>query len=96
MTIKPLNGYILIEPVEEQEMLAGNIIIPDLGKEKPAMGKVIEVSDFYNFQANVVLPSEVKVGDTVLIPKVGSQRITLNAKEYFVCKTVEVIAIIEN
>ena len=33
--IEPKNGYIILKPIEEQEVLAGNIILPDLGKERP-------------------------------------------------------------
>lgn len=95
-TLKPLNGYVVLKPVEESEMTAGNIIIPDLGKEKPAIGEVVNVSPFYNFQANVFVDVDVKVGDKVLIPKVGSQRVTLDGEELYLCKTVEIIGIIEN
>ena len=31
--IQPLNGHIILTPVEEIEQMVGNIIIPDLGKE---------------------------------------------------------------
>ena len=95
-TLKPLNGYVVLKPVDEEEVLSGNIIIPDLGKEKPAIGEVIAVSPFYNFQANVFVDVDVKLGDKVLIPKVGSQRVTLGGDEYFLCKTVEIIGVIEN
>ena len=36
--ITPLNGFILLKPIETQEETFGNIIIPDLGKERPEMG----------------------------------------------------------
>ena len=92
--LTPLNGYVILEPIEDKEILSGNIIIPDLGKEKPAIGKVLTYSDFYNFQTGDFIPPKFNIGDTVLIPKMGSQKITLDGKEYFLCKTVEVIAII--
>lgn len=93
--LNPVNGYIIIEPQEDQETFAGNIIIPDLGKEKPATGKVVAVSDFYNFATGQVVPCSITVGDDVLIPKMGSQKTTYKGKEYYICKSVEVIAIIE-
>jgi co-chaperonin GroES (HSP10) len=92
--LKPLNGYVLLKPVEEEEILAGNIIIPDLGKEKPAIGEVIAYSDFYNFQTGQFVQTKFDVGDKLLIPKVGSMRVTLGGDEYFLCKTVEVIGIV--
>lgn len=94
--LKPLNGYVILKPIDEEEILAGNIIIPDLGKEKPAIGEVVALSDFYNFQTGQYVPAHFEVGDRLLIPKIGSQRVTLVGEEYFICKTVEVIAIVEN
>ena len=41
-TLTPLNGHIILKPIEEQEQMAGNIIIPDLGKEKPEVGEVVD------------------------------------------------------
>ncbi len=37
----PLNDRVLIRPVDEGEQMYGNIIIPDMGKEKPEMGNVV-------------------------------------------------------
>ena len=42
--LKPVNGNVILRPVEEQEMMSGNIIIPDMGKEKPEMGEIVAIS----------------------------------------------------
>ena len=47
--LKPLNGNIIIKPLEDQETTYGNIVIPDMGKEKPEIGEVITVSDTLNW-----------------------------------------------
>ena len=39
----PLNDRVLIRPVDEGEQMYGNIVIPDMGKEKPEMGEVVAV-----------------------------------------------------
>ena len=41
MSVKPLGDRVLVQPVEEQEVKKGGIIIPDTAKEKPQEGKVI-------------------------------------------------------
>ena len=38
--IKPLNGHIVLKPVETSEEMVGNIILPDMGKERPETGEV--------------------------------------------------------
>ena len=95
-TLKPTNGYVVLKPVEEEEIMAGAIIVPDLGKEKPAIGEVIAKSPFYNFNTGELVNGDFEVGDTVLIPKLGSQRVTLSGVEFYLCKVVEVIGIIQN
>lgn len=92
--LTPLNGFVIIKPIEEQEQLAGNIIIPDLGKEKPEMGEVIATSPVYNYHTDKEVESKLKLGDTVLIPKMGSQRLVVEGEEYFITKESEILAIL--
>mgnify|MGYP003652247403 CR=1 FL=1 len=40
--IRPLNGHVVIRPIEEEEQTYGNIVVPDMGREKPEMGEVIK------------------------------------------------------
>ena len=39
-----LHDNIIVVPLEESEQLHGNILIPDLGRERPEIGKVVAVS----------------------------------------------------
>ena len=41
--ITPLGDRIVILPQEEEEQTYGNIVVPDMGKEKPEMGTVLAV-----------------------------------------------------
>ena len=88
--LKPLNGYIAIKPIEAEEEMYGNIVIPDLGKERPEMGEVIGTSSTYNFNSDKFVESNLQVGDKVLIPKLGSLRITVEGEEYFITKEQDV------
>lgn len=94
--LKPKNGYLVLRPIEEDETMYGNIIIPDLGKERPELGEVIATSPTYNFHSDQKIPSEFKIGDKVLIPKLGSVRITVDSEEYFICKEQDVYSILED
>lgn len=95
-TLKPLNGYLVIKPVSEQEQTYGNIVIPDLGKERPEIGEVIQTSDTYNYRTDKLVPCEVKVGQKVLIPKLGAARITVEGEEYYICKEQDLYAIFDD
>lgn len=90
--LQPLNGYLILRPIEEDEQTYGNIVIPDLGKERPEMGEVVATSGTYNYNSDTVVSSSLVVGDRVLIPKLGSLRITVEGDEYFICKEQDVYA----
>lgn len=88
--LTPLNGYLILRPIEEDEQTYGNIVIPDLGKEKPEMGEVVATSGTYNYNSDTLVSSNLVIGDKVLIPKLGSLRITVEGDEYFICKEQDV------
>jgi chaperonin GroES len=93
--LKPINANVVLRPIEEEEQMAGNIIIPDLGKEKPEMGEVIAVSPIYNFNSDSFVEPFVEVGMKVLIPKMGTQSITIEGEEYYIVALSSILSIIE-
>jgi len=88
--LHPLNGYLVLKPIEEEEQTVGNIIIPDLGKERPELGEVIATSKVYNYNSDKYVDSSLVVGDKVLIPKMGSVSITVEGEDYFIVKEQDV------
>lgn len=90
----PLNDRVLIEPLEDQEVMYGNIIVPDLGKEKPELGTVVSVgSGRLSEFSGQWIPVNCKVGDIVLVPKIGTIRVELKGKEYYVAQDREILAV---
>ena len=81
MSVKPLGDRVLVQPVEEQEVKKGGIIIPDTAKEKPQEGKVISVGTGKRDEHGKLIPFEVKKGDRVLISKYGGTEIKIDGKE---------------
>jgi chaperonin GroES len=88
--LNPLNGYLVLKPIEEEEQTVGNIIIPDLGKERPELGEVIATSKVYNYNSDKYVDSSLAVGDKVLIPKMGSVSVTVEGEDYFIVKEQDV------
>tara|TARA_B110000503_G_scaffold24555_1_gene38821 strand:+ start:3008 stop:3298 length:291 start_codon:yes stop_codon:yes gene_type:complete len=93
--LKPINGNVILRPIEEEELMAGNIIIPDMGKEKPEMAEVIAISNVYNFNTDTVVPTDLKVGMKVLIPKMGAQTLTIDGEEYYITAQSSILSIVE-
>ena len=41
ISIKPLGDRVVVEPIEQEEITAGGIVLPDSAKEKPQQGNVL-------------------------------------------------------
>ena len=93
--LTPFNDRVIIKPIEEDEQMYGNIVIPDLGKERPEMGEVIAVGPGRQTEFGQFIRVNAKVGDLVLIPKIGSIRIDFEGDEYFITPDKEILASIK-
>ncbi len=95
MSVKPLGDRVLVQPVEEQEVKKGGIIIPDTAKEKPQEGKIIAVGTGKRDEQGKLIPFEVKKGDRVLISKYGGTEIKIDGKDYLIMREDDVLGVIE-
>lgn len=93
--LQPMNDRVIVRPMEETESMYGNIIIPDLGKERPEMGEVIAVGPGRMSEFGHMIPVNAKVGDKVLIPKIGAIRVEFDSDEYYIVPDKEILAIVK-
>jgi chaperonin GroES len=94
MKIKPLGERVLVEPIKEEEVAKGGIIIPDSAREKPQEGKVIAVGTGKIDKDGNKVPFNVKKGDIVLMPKYGGTEVKLDGKTYQIMREEDILAII--
>jgi chaperonin GroES len=91
----PQNDRILLKPIDEGEQMYGNIVIPDMGKEKPEMGEVLAVGPgAWTATGTINTVRSCKVGDIVLVPKIGTLRIDFEGEEYYIAQDREVLAVV--
>ena len=43
LNLKPLGDRLIVEPIEQEEVTASGIVLPETAKEKPQQGKVLAV-----------------------------------------------------
>jgi len=87
MKIKPLKDRVVVKfSSEELEKTPGGIYVPDVAKEKPQKGTVMEVGSEVK---------EVKAGDTVLFDKYAGSKIKIDDVEYLIIKEEEILGIIQ-
>ena len=99
--IKPARGYVLIEPLEADEVSAGGVILPDRVKDMPQKGKVLAVGDIFKGGTNSNTTSWIyntapcKVGDTVIFKRFVDNKIKKEGKEYLLIPFTDILAIDE-
>lgn len=93
--LTPLNGNVIIKPIENEEQMVGNIVIPDMGKEKPEIGEIVAASDTYNWHTGEYYKTKLTPGQKVLVPKMGSVKITVDGDDYIITKESEILSIYE-
>ena len=93
--IRPLMGYVLVEPSEAESKTASGIILPESAQEKPAQGTVLAVGDDMVFENGKVLKASVKPGDKVVYKKWGGDEIKVDGKELKLVKFDDLMAILE-
>ena len=96
MKLKALFNAVIVKPIEIDESTYGNIVVPDMGKEKPEMGEVLAVGPGRLSEYGKMIPiRSCKVGDIVLVPKIGSLRIDFDGEEYYITRDSEILAVVK-
>lgn len=84
MALEALFDAVIVKPIEAEETTYGGIIVPDLGKEKNETGEVIAVGPGKYTISGELLPTQLKVGDIVVLPTMGFTKLPYNGEEYYV------------
>lgn len=92
MELEALFDAVIVKPIEVEETTYGNIIVPDLGKEKNEMGTVVAVGPGKPTISGNFIPTNLKVGDRVVLPTMGFTKLPYNGEEYYVGPENQVLA----
>ena len=95
MKIRPLNDRLLVKRLQEEEMTAGGIIIPDSAKEKPAEGEIVAVGPGKVADSGERVALQVKEGDMVLFSKYGGTDVKLDGEDFLIMREEDILGIVE-
>jgi len=95
MNLKPLGDRLIIEPIEQEEMTASGIVLPETAKEKPMQGKVLAVGPGARKEDGSRAAVDVSEGDVVLYAKYAGTEVKLDDKKYLILKESDVLAIVQ-
>lgn len=96
LKLKPLGSRVIIEPIEQEEMTAGGIILPETAKEKPQEGNVLGVGPGDRDEKGVRVPMDVKVGDKVLFAKYSGTEVKLDGRKLLIMRESDLLAVVES
>ena len=95
INLKPLGDRVVVEPIEQEEMTASGIVLPETAKEKPQKGTVLAVGPGGRDDKGQRIAMESHVGDTVLFAKYGGTEIKVDGKKLLILKESDILAIVE-
>jgi chaperonin GroES len=94
MNLKPLGSRVVVEPIEENDVTAGGIVLPETAKEKPQKGVVLSVGPGDRDEDGKRIAMDVAVNDTVLFAKYGGTEIKVDGKKLLILRESDLLAIV--
>ncbi len=90
MNLRPLGNRVLVKQLEQEEVTASGIVLPDtVDKEKKAQGEVIALGD-----GEKVIKLNLSVGDVVLFGKYSGDEVEYEKEEYKILNHEDVLAVV--
>ena len=86
LSVKPLGDRVVIEPIEQEEMTASGIVLPDTAKEKPQQGLVLVVGPD--------VEGDIKVDNKVLYAKYAGTEIKVDDKDVLILREDDILALV--
>ena len=95
MNLRPLGNRIVVEPIEQEDITAGGIVLPETAKEKPQQGKVLFTGAGDRNDKGERIAMDVQVGDTVLFAKYAGTETKIDGKKLLIMRETDLLAIID-
>ena len=94
ISFKPLGGRVVVEPIEQEEITSGGIILPETAKEKPQQGKVLAAGPGDRNDKGERVALDVKVGDVILFAKYSGTEVKIEGKKLLIMRESDLLGIV--
>jgi chaperonin GroES len=95
LKLKPLGSRLVVEPIEQEDVTASGIVLPETAKEKPQRAKVLASGPGDRDDTGDRIAMDVKVGDVVLFAKYSGTEIKIDGQKLLILKESDILAIVE-
>ena len=94
--IKPVSGYVLVEPQKKEKTTASGIVLPESHEDKPQQGTVLAVGADFVTDYGTKKTSPCAVGDVVIYREWGGKEYKQdNSVELLILKFDDIMAVIK-
>jgi chaperonin GroES len=94
--LKPLGNRVVVEPIEQEEITAGGIVLPETAKEKPQRGTVVAVGPGDRDEDGKRIAMDVSVGDVILFAKYSGTEFKMDGKKLLILRESDLLAIVQD
>ena len=94
LNLMPLGDRLVIKPLEQEEVTASGIVLPETAKQKPQKGEVLSVGPGARDEDGKRIAMDVKAGDKVLFAKYAGTEIKMDGEKLLILRESDVLAIV--
>jgi chaperonin GroES len=94
--LKPLGNRVVIEPIEQDEVTASGIVLPETAKEKPQRGNIVAAGPGDRNENGDRIDLDVAVGDVVLFAKYAGTEFKMDSKKLLILRESDLLAIVSD
>lgn len=95
ISVKPLGNRVVVEPIEQEDVTASGIVLPDTAKEKPQQGMILAAGPGERDDDGKRISMDVKVGDKVLFAKYAGTELKMDGKKLLILRETDLLGIID-
>ena len=92
MDLQPLGDRLIVEVLDEEDVTASGIVLPDTAKEKPQRGKVLAVGPGPRDEDGEYIKMDVEEGDEIIFSKYGGTEVKLGTDDVLILRESDVLA----
>jgi chaperonin GroES len=92
MNLEALFDAVIVKPLSQEEQSYGNIIVPDMGKEKNEKATVVAVGPGKHTITGDFIKTQIQIGDVVILPTMGATRLEHDGEEFYVIPENQILA----
>ena len=96
ISVKPLGNRVVVEPIEQEDVTASGIVLPDTAKEKPQQGMILAAGPGERDDDGKRIELDVKVGDKVLFAKYAGTELKLDGKKLLILRETDLLGIVDS